>query len=234
MRVSRIRVIVVVLALALICPAAHAATERELLQLFAAGNVKWLAEPLLKAAQEIAQIQNPGSELEKFHGLCLLKVGYIRLYEGNADQAQRYILQSVPRFEAALRHKPKDIEAMFGRAMAYITLAQMGPQLMTRYAPDVDLALQAMDGVDPYHFLSIEAKAARGLVLPAQLGGDPAKSEVDLELLLQYEPENTEVLCWLAVAQSRNGHDEQARATLKKVLAINPDHLRAKKLLQRM
>ena len=140
--------------------------------------------------------------------------GRVRLARGNE-------IEAAPAFERAVAADPHFAAALEKLAETYQSL---GYQEKAVGAAERALAASGKVGSR----LALRARARLAL-----LRGDPADAEKSYRELLRKFPNDTEPQLDLAVAQASRGHNAEAVATLKRVVAVDPNDPRAWLLLGR-
>jgi tetratricopeptide (TPR) repeat protein len=165
---------------------------------------------LFTASRETAAAAGTASvEAEKAY-----EEGKVRLARGNE-------IEAAPAFERSVAADPRFAAALEKLAETYQSL---GHQEKAVGAAERALAVAGKVGSR----VALRARARLAL-----LRGDPADAEKSYRELLGKFPNDTEPQLDLAVAQASQGHNAEAVATLKRVVAVDPNDPRAWFLLGR-
>jgi tetratricopeptide (TPR) repeat protein len=129
-----------------------------------------------------------------------------------------------------LNHKSSDAHALLGdRYGAKINLG--GMTAGWRYGPMVgkeDAQALELDANDPR---AHAAMARRYFFAPAIFGGNIEKALESFKKATTLDPTDDETFVWLAIAQRKKGHIEEADKAISEALRLNPRSVFAKRVL---
>ena len=135
--------------------------------------------------------------------------------EGRSQLARGNELAAAPAFERAVASDPRFAGALERLAETYQNLGYH------------EKAIAAAERAASAAGKGESRPAYRARARLALLRGDPAEAEKDYRQLLRKYPNDTEQKLDLAAAQAAQGHNAQAVATLKQVVALDPNDPRA-------